>query len=147
MNTFSINNLFSNIGLIWRPAYIIYKDNDTFLYSVKEKTIKTTYTFTDNYRSCKVFENFEEAYSLVCIYNYSCWAINNSINANENAYKLFIMPIEIKGRRNKLKRHMLAQEPLIDPYNPRWQKAAILTLIKKPLATLGETILACNEKN
>lgn len=58
-----------------------------------------------------VFEDFEEAYSWVAIYNYSSWVIDNSENTNENACKLFVKPIEIKGIGNKLKRHM-AEEPL-----------------------------------
>lgn len=64
-----------------------------------------------------VFEDFEAAYSWIAIYNYSSWAIDNSNNTNENAYKLFVMPIEIKGNGNKLKRRMLAEKPLINSSN------------------------------
>ena len=117
MNTPELNTIISQIGFTWRPAYIVYKDNDTFLFSVKEETMKTTYTFTGNYRNCMVFEDFEEAYSWVAIYNYSSWAIDNSENTNENACKLFVMPIEIKGNGNKLKRRMLAEKPLINSSN------------------------------
>lgn len=111
MKTLELNTIISQIGLTWRPAYIVYKDNGTYLFSVKEETMKTTYTFTGNYLNCTVFEDFEEAYSWVAIYNYSSWAIDNSENTNENACKLFVKPIEIKGIGNKLKRHM-AEEPL-----------------------------------
>lgn len=118
MNRPKLNTIISSIGLIWKPAYIIYKDNDTFLHSIKEEATQTTYTFIDNFRKCQIFENFEDAYSWVCIYNYSSWAIDNSQNANDNPYKLFIMPIEIKGTGNKLKRRMLVNEPLINSNNP-----------------------------
>ncbi len=109
-----IPNILSNLGITWRQAFIVYKDNDTYLYSVKEETCTTTYTFTDNYRNCKVFENFEEAYSWICIYNYSSWAIDNTTNPDDKEHKLFAMPIEIKGNGKNLKRRMIPKEPLYD---------------------------------
>ena len=104
--------IFSIIGLTWRTVYIIYKDNDTFLYKVKEKGYDTIYTFTDNYRNGMLFNNFEDAYSLVCIYNSSSWAVDNAADPEDKNHKLFVMPIEIKGYGKKIKKRMLKTEPL-----------------------------------
>lgn len=109
-----ITTILSKIGLTWRPAYIVYKDNDTYLYSVKENLEKTIYTFTNNFRNSMVFEDFESAYSFVCIYNNASWAIDETIESNNNtAHKLFVMPVEIKGNNNIIIKN-LQNDPIIE---------------------------------
>lgn len=107
--TSNLNTNLSKIGLTWRPAFIIYKDNDTYLYSIKENIEKTIYTFTSNYNNCMVFEEFDAAYNLVCVYNNSPWVTDENNESNSNAInKLFIMPVEIKGNKNIKIKHPLS---------------------------------------
>lgn len=99
-----INTFLSKIGLTWRTAYIVYKDNNTYLFSVKQHSHKTKYTFTNNIFNSKIFEDFEAAYSLVCIYNTASWVIDNNIKPNKKStYKLFVTPVQIKGKTKQIK--------------------------------------------
>ena len=118
MKNQEINTILSKIGLTWRTAYIVYKDNNTYLYSVKQHSNKTKYTFTNNIFNSKIFEDFEPAYSLVCVYNTASWVIDNNIKPNrKSTYKLFVTPVQIKGRKTKQIK-TLQNNPIIQPWCP-----------------------------
>lgn len=108
-----LNTFLSKMGFTWRPAYVVYKDNDTYLNSVKENQNQTIYTFTANLRNSKVFEDFNDAYSYVCIYNNSTWAIDTAIKPENdtNTYRLFVMAVEIRGDKDI---RTLKHDPIIE---------------------------------
>lgn len=87
-------------GLCRKKAFVIQKaDFNTYVTEIREEVDKTHFRFCNNIDNSLLFDDAEAACSLISVYNYTNFAIDDSGNAIQ--YKCFLVPVMAWHRYNK----------------------------------------------
>lgn len=87
-------------GLCRKKAFVIQKaDFNTYVTEIREEVDKTHFRFCNNINNSLLFNDAESACSLISVYNYTNFAIDETGNAIQ--YKCFLVPVEAFHRNNK----------------------------------------------